>query len=311
MVISVLGAFGKLVFIIGLSLLSKHAYADYKPGYESLLKTYRVKPEWSQIVETKAQQMFKNRERYITVSTRTNVPWTFIAVIHNLESGGSFSTHLHNGDPLTARTKRVPKGYPKTGKPPFTWEDSAVDALMIKSFQLEDDWSDVRVCYNLEKYNGFGYRSANINSPYLWSGTDKYRIGKYVADGKYDPNHVSGQIGAIPLYKRLQALEKEAIKEEARQAHQVLKENSRSYQALDAVTGFFKWAATGIAGLGVTEYLGWINNFLTTWKGVATLGGLLLVTWAVISYIKSRKKEEFKDGRYTPSGLKNAEVSTE
>jgi len=39
----------------------------------------------------------------------------------------SFKLHLHNGDPLTARTVNVPKGRPKTGQPPFAWGISAKD----------------------------------------------------------------------------------------------------------------------------------------------------------------------------------------
>src|SRR5262249_28019842 len=59
----------------------------------------------------------------------TDVPWFVIAIIHNLEASRAFDRHLHNGDPLTARTRNVPRNRPAAGSPPFTWEESAQDAL--------------------------------------------------------------------------------------------------------------------------------------------------------------------------------------
>ena len=57
-------------------------------------------------------------------------PWFFLGVIHAMESRFNFERHLHNGDPLSARTVRVPKGFPKAGNPPFTWEVSAEEDAM-------------------------------------------------------------------------------------------------------------------------------------------------------------------------------------
>jgi lysozyme family protein len=57
--------------------------------------------------------------------------------------------------------------------------------------------------YRLEKYNGFGYRKRGLATPYLWSFSDRYRQGKYVADGVFDPAAVSGQCGAAVIMKRL------------------------------------------------------------------------------------------------------------
>ncbi|MFT5708047.1 MAG: hypothetical protein ACI9ES_002349, partial [Oceanospirillaceae bacterium] len=61
------------------------------------------------------------KKRYCQVGDPLGIPWWFIAVLHLLESTFNFTTHLHNGDPLSARTKREPKGRPKTGSAPFTW----------------------------------------------------------------------------------------------------------------------------------------------------------------------------------------------
>lgn len=134
--------------------------------------------------------------RYQAISQATNVPWWFIGLIHGMECGFDFRKHLHNGDPLTARTVLVPAGRPLDGKPPFTFEQSAVDALRMKDYDENRDWSIPRVLWMLERYNGFGYRLyRKMPSPYLWAGTNHYSKGKYVADGKWDANAVSKQAG--------------------------------------------------------------------------------------------------------------------
>ena len=69
------------------------------------------------------------KPRYDQVANATGVPWYVIGIIHEMEGGLNFTTHLHNGDPLTRRTVQVPAGRPPTGMPPFQWEESAIDAL--------------------------------------------------------------------------------------------------------------------------------------------------------------------------------------
>jgi lysozyme family protein len=146
------------------------------------------------------------RAIYDGVGTKLRVPWYFVAVIHGMEGSFNFGTHLHNGDLLSARTVHEPKGHPVAGNPPFNWADSAVDALTIEGFAGQADWSLPRLLYRLEAYNGFGYRRLGLRTPYLWSDSNLYSRGKYVADGKFDANAVSGQVGAAVMLKQLVAL---------------------------------------------------------------------------------------------------------
>ena len=147
-----------------------------------------------------------NRSRYESVAHSLGIPWWFVAIIHGLECNFKFSRHLHNGDPLTERTTHVPANRPPSsiGNPPFTWEVSAKDALTYEKFANLSDWSLSRVLYRWELYNGMGYRLKALPSPYLWSFTDRYISGKYVADHQFDPDAVSKQIGAATVLKRLQ-----------------------------------------------------------------------------------------------------------
>lgn len=145
------------------------------------------------------------RERYERVSLQADVPWKVIACLHNMESGGSFRKHLHEGSPLSARTRWVPKGRPKTGNPPFGWEESARDALSYDNMPSKD-WSDLGAKLQaMELYNGAGYQRyhKDVPSPYLWSGTTIYTRGKYVADGKWDQSAVSLQVGCAAILKHL------------------------------------------------------------------------------------------------------------
>ncbi len=147
------------------------------------------------------RRIIAHKTRYEKVSTETGVPWFFIAAVHQMECSGDFTCHLHNGDPLTRRTVHIPIDRPRLGDPPFTWEQSATDALLFEGLDRWKDWSLGGTLYQLEKYNGFGSRLHQTPSPYLWGGTQLYRRGKYVRDGEWNGYAVSKQIGAAILLK--------------------------------------------------------------------------------------------------------------
>nr|WP_286949017.1 hypothetical protein [Pseudomonas sp. UBA6718] len=109
--------------------------------YAHLFDSCRIRPERGEDVESLVKQLLNNQPRYEKVAEALGIPWSFIAVIHNMESSQSFHKHLHNGDPLTARTVQQPLGRPKNGSPPFTWEQSAADALQPKRLGADTDWS--------------------------------------------------------------------------------------------------------------------------------------------------------------------------
>ena len=73
-------------------------------------------------------------------------------------------------------------------------------------YDSETDWSGPHILYLLEKYNGFGYRFKELRTPYLWSYSNLYSKGRYVADGVFDPNAVSKQCGAATMLKALDVL---------------------------------------------------------------------------------------------------------
>lgn len=178
------------------------------PEYQKLWDTAQIVPKWASEANRIASQIQTNKARYEAVAAKTGCPWHFIAVTHNMESSLNFSKHLHNGNPLTGKTFWVPKGRPpgppKNGSA-YTWEESAEDILIHKKLSQVKDWSIPGMLYQLELYNGWGYRNkaSDILTPYLWSGTNHYTKGKFVSDGILDRNAVSAQCGCVPLLKIL------------------------------------------------------------------------------------------------------------
>src|SRR5688572_19382175 len=109
---------------VSLTSALRHEYTD-------LFNTCSIRPDRAQAVEAIIARFNTNAQRYREAGDPLGIPWFFIAVIHSMEASLDFSRHLHNGDPLTARTFQVPAGRPKSGMPPFTWEESASDALSL------------------------------------------------------------------------------------------------------------------------------------------------------------------------------------
>lgn len=177
-------------------------FDQLKADYANLWKSMVIKPDKAATVTSIAQKLIAHQATYEAVEDETGVPWFVIAALHNRESDADFSTYLGNGEPLNRVTRLVPKG-----RGPFpSWEDGAKDALAIDGLDKVTDWSPERACFEIEKFNGFGYRNKGIPSPYLWSFSNNYRAGKYVADGQFSASAVDQQCGAIPILKRLMEL---------------------------------------------------------------------------------------------------------
>lgn len=182
--------------------MSSPTFDKTRRGYTNLWETAFVKQGSKSTARSIANKLLTYQTIYRRVADIIGCPWWFIAIVHQMESNASFSKHLHNGDSLARRTVQVPAGRPKIGNPPFTWEESALDALRMKGLDKIDDWIIPRALYEWERYNGWGY-FGKINSPYLWSYTNHYTAGKYIADHVYSSSAVSKQCGAAAILKTL------------------------------------------------------------------------------------------------------------
>lgn len=179
-------------------------YDELRDEYDRCYAACTMADSARKNVEYYVARLGKHRQLYADTGADLHIPWHFIGILHGMESGFNFGTHLHNGDPLTARTVQVPAGRPLSGTPPFSWKESARDALIYHKLHQETDWSIPRQLYQFERWNGFGYRHRGVRTPFLWSFSNLYTAGKFVSDGRYEPTAVSKQCGAAVILKTLQ-----------------------------------------------------------------------------------------------------------
>ncbi|NIW86591.1 MAG: hypothetical protein GWN09_08355 [Gammaproteobacteria bacterium] len=191
---------------VSLPPINAREYPVLKDEYVAFFHAATVRPESAGDLSFYVSRMNKHRARYEEVGEQLGIPWFFIGCIHALESSFDFNTHLFNGDPLTARTVHVPAGQPEAAPANgtrYTWKESAHAAIVFKGLHQNEDWSLPRILYRWESYNGFGYRSRNVPTPYLWSFSSLYSKGRFVADHQFDENAVSKQAGAAVILKSL------------------------------------------------------------------------------------------------------------
>ncbi|BBF92628.1 hypothetical protein [Blastochloris tepida] len=184
------------------------AFTDaYRAEAEGLLASMLITD--AARIDRAAKRILKIKPLLLETSAKTGIPWYWIGAILERESACNTKRHVHNGDPLSNRTVNVPAGrLPAPAKPPFKFSDSAFDALcVLKGLHKVGDWTHARMAYEAERYNGFGYRRMGRRSPYLWAGTSHQQIGKYVADGKFDPGVTDRQPGVMPIIARVLELD--------------------------------------------------------------------------------------------------------
>lgn len=163
------------------------------------------------------------RARYQAISDATQVPfgvgytiqvpWFVIAVIHEREAGGPphWDKQLGQGDPLGHVSVHEPHGRgpfrDHDGHDAFYW--GALDALTECSPYAARwrDWSPGGALTLLEEYNGLDYAAHGVPSAYVWSGTDQYVSGKYVADHDYRQGVVDVQEGCAPILARMMLID--------------------------------------------------------------------------------------------------------
>lgn len=167
-------------------------------SYAASWSAMKVVPSRLPQLESIANKIIANRAPYEEVQAELGIPWWWIAIINERESSGNLSTYLGNGEPLNRVTQLVPRG-----RGPFSsWKEGAVDALKLQGLDKWKDWSIEGSLYQAEAYNGWGYLG-KTNSPYIWSWTDRYTQGKYVADGRYSASTVDPQPGFAAILWQL------------------------------------------------------------------------------------------------------------
>ena len=183
--------------------------AWYNYNAAIIKKMYPFNPKYNELIRQFREVYENNKSRYMGLAKQMGIPPELLAVIHYRENSadymqGGFNVYLHNGQTLGQVTTIVP-----TGKLYTNFDDAALNAIAEKSsiigkLNLTYETQDMTamLCF-LETYNGLGYYKNNRINPYLYSGTNVYISGKYVADGVYDPNAVDNQVGGFILLDAL------------------------------------------------------------------------------------------------------------
>jgi N-acetylmuramoyl-L-alanine amidase len=174
--------------------------------YVNLWNTMAIHPDRLHDAGALADMIVKGADRYKSVAAQfsNQLPWYVVGILHAMECDCKFREHLHNGDPLTARTVNVPKNRPPMWDPSWQWEVSAHDAITVDGLDKVSDWTLPRILFTFERYNGFGPRRRfGRATAYLWSFSNHFVRGKYVGDGQWDPEAPSDQVGAAVLLREL------------------------------------------------------------------------------------------------------------
>ncbi|MEP6840214.1 MAG: peptidoglycan-binding protein [Bradyrhizobium sp.] len=184
-----------------------------------------------------ATKAVNNKARYQAIEAQTGVSWVFIAVSHYRESSQNFTRSLAQGDPWNKVSTHVP-----AGRGPFaSFEDAAVDALVncAPHAATNTDWSIGGMLTLLERYNGLSYALAKRPSPYIWSGTNQYKIGKVIVDHGPIEEIVDKQLGCAGLIIKMKSLD-----------NSITFASSSAGDPLDA-----NWLQTSLNRLGATPPL--------------------------------------------------------
>lgn len=178
----------------------------------------KIVPSRQEELEKTAKQLITNKPRYEIVEAGVKeqnlyVPWWFVAIVHIREADGAFDRQLAQGDHLDRVSIHVPKGrgpfFDKPGEKYDAFTRGCFDALIDcdPHAAKNTDWSPGGTLTMFEEYNGLGYANHGIASPYVWSGTNQYNKGKYVADGKFSSGAVDTQPGCAALLYLMQQLD--------------------------------------------------------------------------------------------------------
>ncbi len=181
---------------------------ELRDEYLRLFDTCTISPKALPAVTKTAEAIASQCDRYARIGEPLGLPWCAVGLLHYRECNLSFEKHLHNGDPLSARTVHVPAGRPVTGQPPFGFDESAKDALVQNGAAAWKDWTLPGLLYRLEAFNGFGYRLSHpqVLSPYLWGQSSHYTQGGYPRDGEWSDTYVNKQLGSAVILRRLSEL---------------------------------------------------------------------------------------------------------
>lgn len=239
-----------------------------------------VKPAFQKAAIKRAAAMLSHKDHYQSIADqikekhRLHVPWWAIPLVHERECPrgvDNWTCNIAQGSPFNVKSRIIPHSGPFG-----SFDLAAMDALVVQAPRLAQwtNWSLGGVATINEMYNGTGYARRGLPSPYVWSGTNIYVRGKYVADGRYDANKVDTQIGVIVSLKALMALDasivlggevpgQDTVNRTKEISHATVGGGSiaeASHQAF--INGVDDWIVYTIAGVAAVALIYWVYRIV-------------------------------------------------
>lgn len=183
--------------------MTEKTYAALELEYDKLMSVMQI-TRFKECQET-AQRLIQHIAPYKEAQTRFGIPAIWLATVGEREDGANiFHSYFGNGDPLDRPTRDVPRN-----RGPFSsFEAGLEDAIRYDHIPMPGvTWTWSWFCYKGEAWNGFGYRSHGIHTPYLWAGSNIYRTGKYDSDGHFDAGMTDEQLGIVPIARCMVAID--------------------------------------------------------------------------------------------------------
>lgn len=185
-----------------------HVHPSLYAPYPSLRQEYvnllaHMKITRLSAVQNQAKKLLANVQqgKYAEVATKLGIPQLFIATSFEREASSNFALSPAQGDPWNEVSTHVPRGL----GPFANWTAAAIKSYTMIGLDKIGiaNWTWPMLCYQCERFNGFGYRQFGINTPYDWAGTNEYTNGKYTSDGSFSRTAVDVQLGTIPVARTM------------------------------------------------------------------------------------------------------------
>ncbi len=174
-------------------------FAALAPEYTNLLAQMVINRDQEDELMARAKVILAraNQEDYASVIAATGVPKLWAMASFERESSSDYRTSPAQGDRWDEVSIHVPRGL----GPYRNWAASAIAAYRIDRLDQvgAGNWSWARGCFEGELFNGFGPRLHGRHTGYLWSWSNIYTGGKYIADGVWSAVAIDQQCGMIPL----------------------------------------------------------------------------------------------------------------
>jgi lysozyme family protein len=185
----------------------QHPFEVLKPELTQQIARAHIRPECAHALEATGHRLLHDKAIYQRIFEATGVPVAGLMALAEREMTGNLHCYLGNGQRLTMRTTIVPKNRGPFPDTPDGFVKGALDALHLDGLDQVasngEGWTAERFAFESELWNGFGYRSHGIPSPYVFGGTTVQRPGKFVRDHVYSDTLMDPQLGTVAIVEKL------------------------------------------------------------------------------------------------------------